>query len=118
MFNIRKMRVIGTVVQGSTATNVTTNIGVSGDVLVKLVAQFREVLAVAELSPEDRKAVGADLEVIEEEAATAQPRPGRLETVLRRLKQALVGGAVAGLEAGMKEETIDLIDMAQKAITG
>jgi hypothetical protein len=71
-----------------------------------------------ELSPDDREAVEADLEVIQEEAEKPQPPPPqRVRPALRRLKQALIG-AVAGLEAGTKQETIDLIDMAQKAITG
>jgi len=120
VFNINNTNITGsTIVSGSTVKgDVTTNYGASGDELVKLVAQFRELLKVAELSPDDRESLEADLEVIEEEAAAPQPRPGRLRPILRRLKQALIGGAVAGLEAGTKQETIDLIDMAQKALTG
>ena len=96
VFHIGTMNVTGTVMQGSTATIVTTNVGVSGDELVKLAAQFRELLDTVELDPDDREAVEADVEVIEEEAA-AQPRASRLRPLLRRLKAALVSGPSVAL---------------------
>jgi hypothetical protein len=80
---INNMNVTGPALLGSTATNITTSYGVSGDVLVKLVAQFRELLTVADLSPDDREEVEADLEVIAEEAATGPPRLERPRPFLR-----------------------------------
>ena len=118
VFHIGTMNVTGTVMQGSTATNVTTNIGVLGDDLVKLAAQFRELLSTVELDSDDREAVQADVEVIEEEAAAAQSRPGRLRPLLRRLRDALVSGALSGVEVGAKQEALHLIEMAQKALPG
>jgi hypothetical protein len=114
IYNINTMNVTGPVLQGSAATNVTTSYGVSGDVLVKLVAQFRELLTAAELSPDDRESLEADIEVIEEEAAAAQPKAGRLRSALRRLKDALFKGALAGIEVGAKQETIHLMEQAQQ----
>jgi hypothetical protein len=120
VFNINNANIIGsTIVSGSTIEgDVTTNYGVSGDVLVKLVTQFRELLTVVELSPDDRESLDADLEVIEEEAAAAQPRAGRMRSALRRLKDALFKGALAGAEVGAKQEVIHLIEQAQQALPG
>ena len=114
VYSIGTMNVTGTVMQGSTATNVTTNVGVPGGELVKLVAQFRELLASAELSRDDREELEADLEVIEGEATAAQPRLGRLGPFLRRLKAGLVTGTLSGIEAGTKQEVIQLIEQAQQ----
>jgi hypothetical protein len=105
VFNIGTMNVTGTVMQGSTATNVTTNIGVSGNELVKLATQLRKLLTAVQLDPDDREAVEADIEVIEEEAAAPQPRLQRVRPLLRRLRAALVSGALSGAEAGAKQET-------------
>jgi hypothetical protein len=74
VFRIETMNVTGTVMQGSTATNVNTHIGTSGTELVELVTKFRQLLAGVEVLPDDREAIEADLEVIEEEATAAQPR--------------------------------------------
>jgi hypothetical protein len=118
VFSIGTMNVTGPVLQGSTATNVNTTYGTSGAELVELVAQFRQLLTAAELSPDDREALEADLDVIEEEAANPQPRPQRVRPILRRLREVLTKGVLSGVELGAKQETIDLIDAAQKAITG
>jgi hypothetical protein len=118
VFNITNMNVTGPVLQGSSANNVTTTSGVSGDVLVKLVSQFRELLSTADLPADDREAIEADLEVIEEEAATDQPRPGRLRPFLRRLRDVLEKGALAGIQVGTKQEVIHLIEQAQQALPG
>jgi hypothetical protein len=114
VFHINNMNVTGPTLLGSTATKITTSYGVSEDVLVKLVVQFRELLAGAKLSPDDREAIEADLEVIEEEATTDQPRPGRLRPFLRRLRGVLEKGVLAGIEVGAKQETIHLIEQAQQ----
>jgi hypothetical protein len=114
VYNITNMNVTGPVLQGSSPNNVTTTYGVSGDVLVKLVSQFRELLSSADLPSDDREAIEADLEVIEEEGATGQPRPGRLRPFLRRLRGVLEKGALAGIEAGAKQEVIHLIEQAQQ----
>jgi hypothetical protein len=119
VFNITNSHITGsTLLQGSTANDVTTNYGVSDDVLVKLVAQFRQLLTTAELSPDDREELEADLDALEEEAGSPQPTPQRIRPILRRFKDALVKGALSGLEVAAKQESIDLIDMGQKAITG
>ena len=58
----------GSVLQGSTANNVVTNIGVSGEALHKLVAEYWN--SSLRWSPEDdREAIEADLGVGEDEAA-------------------------------------------------
>jgi hypothetical protein len=118
VFHIGTMNVTGPVLQGSTATNVTTSYGVSGDTLIKLVAQFRELLSAAELSPDDREALDADLEVIEEEAANPQPRAKWLRPALQRLRGALTTGALKGAEVGARQEVIHLIEQAQQALPG
>jgi hypothetical protein len=118
VFHIGTMNVTGPVLQGSTATKVTTNYRVPANELVMLAAQLRELLTSVKLDPDDREAVEADVEVIEEEAATPQPRPQRLRPLLRRLETALVSGALSGAEAGAKQETLHLVEIAQKAITG
>jgi hypothetical protein len=100
VFNIGTMNVTGTVLQGSTANNVTTSYGVSSKELLELVAQFRQLLTAAELSTADREGLEADLDVLEEEAAAPQPRPQRLRPILRRLKDALFNGALSGAELG------------------
>lgn len=115
---IGTMHVTGPVLQGSTATNVTASYGVSGDELRRLVAGLRGLLAEVNLPEDDREEIEADLGVIEEEAATGQPRSQRIRPLLRRLRVALTGGALAGAEAGAREEVIQLIDAVQRAITG
>jgi hypothetical protein len=116
--NITTMNVTGTVLQGSTANNVTTTFGVSGNELLELVAQYRQLLTAAELSRDDREELETDLDVLEEEARSAQPRPQRVRAILRRLKGALVTGALAGAQVAAKQETIHLIEIGEKAITG
>jgi hypothetical protein len=116
MFKIKRMKVTGPILQGSTANNVTANYGVSGDVLIKLVAQFRNLLTTADLSDGDRNDIEVNLELIDEEVAAAQPKPKRLRALLHGLYGALIGGALAGVEAGTKQETIHLIEMAQNAL--
>lgn len=71
-----------------------------------------------DLSDQDREDIKADLEIVEEEASSPQQRPQRVRAVLRRLQAAVIGGAPAGAEAGTKDEVIQLIDGAQRAITG
>jgi hypothetical protein len=115
---IGTMHVTGPVLQGSTATNVTTSYGVSGDELRRLVAALRGLLAEVNLPENDREEIEADLGMIEEEAATGQPRSQRIRPLLRRLQVALTAGALAGAEAGAREEVIQLIDAVQRAITG
>ena len=116
-FHIGTMNVTGPVLQGSTANNVTTSYGVSSKELLELVAQFRQLLTAAELSTDDREGLEADLDVLEEEAGSAQPRPQRVRPILRRLKDALVKGALAGAQVAAKQETIHLIEMGEKALT-
>jgi hypothetical protein len=118
VFNIGAMHVTGPVVQGSTATNVTTSYGVSGAALRRVVTEFRRLVEATDLSDEGREDIEADLEIVEEEASTPQPRPWRVRPLLRRLQLAVTGGALAGAEAGAKEEVIHLIDAAQRAISG
>jgi hypothetical protein len=118
VFNIGSMHVAGPVLQGSTATNVVTSYGVSGDALRRLVTEFRRLVEATELSDEEREDIEADLDTVEEEASTPQPRPQRVRPLLRRLQVALTAGALSGAEAGAKEEVIHLIDAAQRAITG
>ena len=108
----------GPELQGSTATNLTTNIGVSGDELVKLASQFRKLLGTVQLDPDDREAAEADVEAIEEEAAAAQPRATRVRPLMRRLQAALATGAFSGAEVGAKQETLHLLELARKAIIG
>jgi hypothetical protein len=86
---IGTMHVTGPVLQGSTATNVTTSYGVSGDELRRLVAALRGLLAEVNLPEDDREEIEADLGMIEEEAATGQPRSQRIRPLLRRLQVAL-----------------------------
>jgi hypothetical protein len=117
-FHINTMNVTGPALLGSTANNVTTSYGASGKELVELVAQFRQLLTAAELSPDDREGLEADLDVLEEEAATPQPRPQRVRPILRRLKGALLTGALSGAQVAAKQETIHWIEMADKALTG
>jgi hypothetical protein len=93
-----------------------TTVGTSGAELVELVAQFRQLLTAADLSPEDREELDADLDVLEEEAGSPQPKPQRVRPILRRLKGALLTGALRGAEIGAKQEVIHLIEMGQKAI--
>jgi hypothetical protein len=114
VFSIGTMNVTGTVMQGSTAANVNTTVGTSGAELVELVAQIRQILTTANVSPDDREAIEADLEVIEEEAGTPQPRWARLRPFLRRLRGVIEKGALAGIEAGTKQEVIHLIEQAQQ----
>jgi hypothetical protein len=116
VFSIGTVKVTGPVVQGSTATNITTNYGASSDALVKLVAQFREILTAADLPDVDREAIEVDLDVIEEEGAAAQPRARRLRALLLRLQGVLIGSVLAGVEASTKQEAIQLIEVAQKAL--
>jgi hypothetical protein len=116
VFSIGTMNVTGTVVQGSTATNINTNFGTSGAELVELVAQFRQLLAGADVSPDDRETIEVDLEVIEEEATAAKPRWARLRPFLRRLRGVLEKGALAGLELSTKQDVTHLIDKAEHAI--
>jgi len=112
-FHINTMNVTdSTVLQGSTANNITAKYGVSSDALVKVVAQFRQILTTANLSDDDREAIEVDVDVLEEEAQATQPKPKRLRALLGRLKGVLIGGALAGIEAGTKDETIHLIEMA------
>jgi hypothetical protein len=114
VINFNNVNFTGTSLVGSTATHVTTNYGVSGDVLIKLVAQFRELLSTADLPDDDRESIEADLEVIEGEAASDQPRWQRLRPFLRRLRGVVEKGVLAGIEAGTKQETIHLIEQAQQ----
>jgi len=116
VFHIENMHVTGTLMQGSTATNVNTHIGTSGAELVELVAQFRHLLAGADVSPDDREEIKADLEVIEEEATAAKPRWARLRPFLRRLRGVLEKGALAAIEASTKQDVTHLIDKAEHAI--
>jgi hypothetical protein len=81
VFSIGTVNVTGPVLQGWTATNITTNYGASSDALVKLVAQFREILTAADLPDVDREAIEVDLDVIEEEGAAAQPMARRFAGV-------------------------------------
>jgi hypothetical protein len=120
VFNIHSMKVTGTVMQGSTATNVSTTAtsGASGDALQRVVAEFRRLIEATDLSDQDREDIDADLEIVEEEASSPHPRPQRVRAVLRRLQGAVIGGTLAGAEAGTKDEVIHLIDAAQRAITG
>jgi hypothetical protein len=106
----------GPVLQGSTATSITTNYGVSSDALVKVVAQFREILTTANLSDDDREAIEVDVDVLEEETQAVQPKPKRLRALLLRLGAALTTGALAGIQAGTKQETLQAIEMAQKGL--
>jgi hypothetical protein len=117
-FHITNMNVTGTVLQGSTANNVTTTVGMSSKELLELVAQFRELLTTAAITPDDREELEADLDVLEEEAGSPRPRPQRVKPILRRLGNALFKGALSGAEVVGKDETIHLVEMAQKAITG
>ena len=112
------MNVTGPALLGSTANNVTTSYGVSSKELLELAAQFRQLLTAAELTPDDREGLEADLDVLEEEAATPQPRPQRVRPILRRLKDSLVTGTLAGAQIAAKQETIHLIEMGEKALTG
>jgi hypothetical protein len=114
VFSIGTMNVTGTVMQGSTATNVNTTVGTSGAELVEIVDRFRQLLTAAELSPEDREELDADLDVLEEEAGSPLPKPQRVRPILRRLKGALLTGAVKGAEIGAKQEVIHLIEQAQQ----
>jgi hypothetical protein len=117
VYNINTMNVTGTVLQGSTATNViTTNYDDALERLRPAIAAYRELLGTADVSDDDREAIEVDLDVIEEETKAAQPRPKRLRALLLRLGAALTTGALAGVEAGTKQETIHLIEMAQKAL--
>jgi hypothetical protein len=116
VLSIGTVNVTGPVLQGSTATNITTNYGASSDALVKLVAQFREILTAADLPDVDREAIEVDLDVIEEEGAAAQPRARRLRALLLRLQGVLIGSVLAGVEASTKQEAIQLIEVAQKAL--
>jgi hypothetical protein len=116
-FHINTMNVTGTVLQGSTATNIiTTNYDDSLERLRKAISAYRQLLGTADLSDDDRDAIEVDLDVIEEEAGAAQPRSKRLRALLGRLGAALTTGVLAGVEAGTKQETIQLIEMAQKAL--
>jgi hypothetical protein len=111
---IKNMNVTGPALLGSTANNVTTTYGTSGAELIELVTKFRQLLAGTEVSPDDREAIEADLEVIEEEAGATQPRWARLRPFLRRLRGVIEKGALAGIEAGAKQEVIHLIEQAQQ----
>jgi hypothetical protein len=116
VFKIKTMKVNGPVLQGSTVNNMTTTYGVSGDALVKVVHQFRKILAGTDLSDDDREAIEVDVDVIEQDTRAAQPKPKRLRALLLRLGAALTTGALAGIEAGTKQETLQASEMAQKAL--
>jgi hypothetical protein len=69
-----------------------------------------------DLSPHEREDLEADLDVLEEEAGSPQPKPQRIRPILRRLKGVLTTGVLGGLGVAAKKETIDLIDLGQKAL--
>jgi hypothetical protein len=118
VFNIGTMNVTGTVLQGSTANNVTTSYGVASKELLELVAQFRQLLTAAELSTDDREGLEADLDALEKRPRHLSQDLSGYDRYCRRLKDALVNGALSGAELGAKQETIHLIEMAQKALPG
>jgi hypothetical protein len=116
--HINNMHVTWPTLLGSTANNINTTYDTSGKELLELVAQFRQLLTTVELSPDDQEELEADLDVLEEEAGSPQPKPQRVRPILRRLKDALIKGTVAGAEVAAKQETIHLIEQAQKANSG
>lgn len=117
IFNIGSMTVTGPVLQGAAAANVVMSYGASDDALRTIIMEFRRLLTTVELREDEREAVEADLSVIEDEAATPQPRPERLRPLLRRLRATVLTGALIGVEAGAKQQVVNLIDATHQALT-
>jgi hypothetical protein len=99
------------VVIGSPSTTVNQQTAI-GESLTPLIEKARELLTQWDEGFDDREAVEADVEILEEERNSSQPKPARLKAALKRVGAWAAGIAGAGARPELVEEVQRLTHQA------